>query len=962
MNKIIEYSLKRPLTIIMLSILVCISGIISIFTIPMDFLPQISDRHILVSTSYQGIPAAQMKELVTIPIEDAFSSLKGIKNISSTTRDGMSFIKIELHYKTNINSALIESQQLIDKLSNILPNDCDKPEVEIFTTDKNKILTLALIPNTSDLIFTKDFASKEFKHILQTINGVGKIQIRGGEEEEITITFDPNLLNKLNLSLIDISDILKSTNYEYPLGTIKDKENEYILKSSNLFKNYNDIMNTFIPSKNYPIALKDIGTISSSKKNKTNFAFCNSKECVLIDIYKKSKSNPIQTTKSIIKKIKETEENYPSIKFKVIQDFSNEIKISILNVFISAIFGSLITFFVIYIFFKNIKLSLIISFPIPLCILFSIIILNLFSKTINLFSLSGITIAIGMTVDSSIIILETIISNSNGKILTDKNMYQSIIKSKKSIFSSSITTIIVFIPFFLLPGIFGELFTDLSISIISSIIFSYILSITFIPVLIKLFIKSQIHFNENKFILVTKTKYKTFLSKNITKISILKNLTILFLLASFLSLSIIKKEMIPENKTNNFKVTVSFFNNNSIEAIQNKTYELIKKIETASPSTTIITIGGIDTTDKISLSNFLINQKDVTFHFFYKTPKDKNTIIKIIQSINLEYKIIPSQDLISSFLDLTNNYILLKPTNKEQNNFSFEKTPGKPNNFSQETIFIPDIKKCNFYKIPKYYISIFLYQLYEGIEAGFFFSNKKQIPITLNYNNNFDLSNTFIHHEDKNIPLNILGHFSNQTTQKIFYRYNKNDAKEIEKNLFSKKNELIISLKEQQLKELKNNTFIILSVVILLLYCTLGAQFESFLLPLIFIFSLIPAFSGALFFLLLFNQSININSILSFVILFGIGVNNSIILFESIQNKKYSVQTYINNFTEQLSPILITTITSCTALLPFTIDPFGINSQTSMSIALCAGLITSMISNQIIIPILFNHSFKKWRK
>lgn len=956
MNKIIEYALKHPLVIIMHTILIFITGIICLFTIPMDFLPTLSDRHILISTKYAGIPAEQMKELITIPIEDSFSSLKGIQNIHSTTRDGLSFVKIELQYKTNINSSLIEARQIIDKLVATLPQECEKPELEIYSTEKNKLLTISLIPENNSLIYARDLANKEFKHTLQTVSGVGKIKIHGGEEEQINIFFDSNSLNQRKLTLTDIASIIKSTNYEYPLGTIKDETNEYIIKASNLFKTHNDIMNTFIPYENTTLMLKDLGKLSPGIKQKKCFAMYNKQESILIHVYKKSDSNPIKTSKLIKEKISEFNKQYPQIKFIITNDLSKEIKTSILNVFISAILGTIITFLIILFFFRNIKLSLIISFPIPLCILFSIIVLNIFNKSINLFSLSGITIAIGMTVDASIIVLESIISNKNKS--KDKQIISSILSIKKSVISSSITTVIVFIPLFLLPGIFGELFTDLSISVISSIIFSLILSLTFIPVLAKLLIKNDEYICKNKILFYLQKKYKNILNSTIHNKKLFYKIILFTLIIIFCSIKFVKKELIPNSKTNSTIICVNHNNKLSLDLIQEKSRNLINDILKSIPNISIVTIGGIDPEDNYSLSDFSNNEKDVTFEIFHKSKNDIEKIQNIMKEHKLNFSIIKSKNIISKCFDINDNFIIL-----ESKNINLKNIPNaKPNNFIQEQTFIPDLKKCNFYQIPKFYISLYIYQIIEGVNAGDFYSKGKTIPIHLNCNFKNDLNNAYISFNKKTIPLSILGNFSTIETEKIFYRYNKKNAKEISsfpENLDSKN---IISLKQNQVKELAINAIIILSIVLLLLYCILGAQFESFIIPLIFLLSLVPVFAGGLFSLFLFKQSLNINSVLAFVILLGTGVNNSIILYESIVNKKSNL--FIKEFSNQLTPILTTTLTSCAALLPFTLDPFKINTQTSMSIALFFGLLTSLFINLIIIPIILKHLYgeKKWIK
>lgn len=960
MNQIIKYSIKHPTAIMSYSLLVIITGILSLCFIQMDFLPKLNDRTLLVSTSFYGIPSSQMKEIITKPIEDSFSSLKGIKNISSVTRDNFSFIKIELHYGTNINTALIESRQIIDNVTPLLPNECSKPQVEIFSPSKNDLLTICAIPKNNEFILTRYICENEIKHQLLTLNGVGKIRISGGLEEEVKLFYDQQFLCSKKLNTNILSQTIMQTNYEYPAGTIKNYDNEYILKTSNLYKSYDDILETLIPTDAEPIALKDIVKLQISNKEKETFSYYNNSECISIEIQKKTNSNPIKTSKLIKKKIDELNKKFNNINFIIVKDNAIEIKNSVISVFISALIGTIITFFVIFFFLKNLKISLIVSSPIIFCILFSISILKLFDKTINLFSLSGISIAIGMIVDATIIVTENIITNCSkisAKSKFDQTLFYSISSLNKSNLSSALTTIIVFIPFFFLPGIFGELFTDLSIAIISSILFSFFLSITFIPAIIKTIFKNSIQqVSINNFISTIQKNYENILFKTIAKKSIRHTLIFISLLIGIIFSIIIKKEFIQPAKTNQFKIKISYPTNYTLEKIQTDTKKLLNQISKEIKNTTIYTLGGIEKNDYYKLSDLNENESTTTIIFFTNSKNNKSKIIQFLENKHISFRQEQSLDLISKAFGINNNYIITEDDKTKFDENFFSNQNLIPVEFVKETTFIPEDAKCAFYKIPKYYISQFIYQLLNGTDAGFFFKDTKMIPIKIlpNVQNNTDVTNLSIELNNNLIPIYALGKFSINTTNKIYYRFNKQNAFQTKEKPTNIDAPNIISLSKKQFDELKENSILILFIVIILLYSILGAEFEDFVLPLIFLISTIPSFAGALFFLTFFNQTLNANSFLSLVILFGITVNNSIILFESLQKNDKTKEQFIKKFSNKIQAILITTTTSFVALIPFAFDPFGINTQSSISIAICGGLIFGVIIVLIIIPnILF---------
>ena len=971
MKKLIEYSVRHPISVLMYFLLFFVTGFLSLFTIKMDYLPFISDRTILINSSYPGIPAEQMKELVTIPMEDSFCSLKGIKNISSITRDGLSILKIELQYGTNINSALIESRQIIDRLSAILPQNCSKPEAEIFSTQKNQLIKLAVIPKNNDLINARNEADNEIKHEFQKINGVGKISITGGLKEQIDVILDPSLTISKGISLQQVQNAIINSNYEYPAGTISDYKNEYILKTSGLYKTLDDILQTPVITGKQNTLIKDIGKTFSGTMDKESFSYFNNNECILISISKKTDFSPISVSKKIHAKIDDLKTSYPNLNFVIIEDVSRQISNSIMLVYISALISSVITFRILLLFFKNLKISFIISLVIPLCILFSITVLKITGKTINLFSLSGISISLGMIVDSSIVSIESILSRVRSKI-TDSTIISSIQQVSKSNLSSSLTTIIVFIPFFLLPGIFGELFCDLAISITASIFYSLLISFSFIPACVKLF-KIESKIQKQVFFSKIEQFYSAFLKRKIKN----KMLPVKIIIFSFLSAAILfpflKKSIIQTTKENKIEFALTFPPDYSLEHIQSKTETFLKTLTKNFDTTLIICTGGIEQNDFETLSDVTNSDNKVIFTVFFNNNELK-ALRLFLESQNQNFTYFKSQDLVSKTMDLNETFIISSeiPSYIQSQKVIDSIFDGVsdlfPNYYQTEHIFTPDSLKCNYYRIPKYYISTSIYQLFEGLEAGTFLKKGKYIPVRIMFDKaQLNEKRMFVQTGNKTIPVSALGSFTTEYIPKILFRYNKIDSKKtdsIEKMILQNKKcidtpYIITSTSQKQKTELLYSSILLCTVTLILLYCLLGAQFESFLMPLIFLITIIPAFFGAFLFLFVFAQSLNIHSILALIILFGTSVNNSIILYEGLNLKTQNIENKINYFVSKLRPIALTTLTSICALIPFTINLFGINTQTSMAIALTGGLSVSLPVVLIIYPVIFSTHHKR---
>lgn len=952
MNKLINYSIKHPVSIFLYFILLTILGIIGLMTISMDFLPRVKEHTLLVSTIYPGMSAEQMREVITIPVETSFSSLRGLKTISSVTRDNCCFIKIELHDNTNINTALIDSRQIIDQLQNQLPQDCIKPEVDIYDSDKNVILTLSITSNTKNISDIRKIADNDLKHSLQSAEGIGKISIFGGYEDQIHVTYDPLKLHSLNLTPEHISTAIINTNYEFPAGLIKDDNNEYILKTSALFKSMEDLNNVKIQTSDSVFNLGELAKPSFSHSNMNSFCFVNSKECISLSIKKKPNANPIKTTGEIKKIIADFSKKYPSIDISIIHDSSIEIRNSIYSVLFSALISTLITFIVIYYFFRNIVISEVLSLPIPLCILFTFICLKSLNHSINLFSLSGISISIGMLVDASIVVLESMISNQKN-IPTDLKIYNAVIQVKSSTINSVLTTIIVFTPFFFIPGNFGELFSDLSISVVSSIFLSGIISLTLIPACFKQFLSSKHNYTLNS-ILISKlqTKYRILLSHlfEFNNSKIYFTLFIISLLCIPFSICI-KKEFSPKTENLTHIFTTELPPNQTILKSHKQIKDLLDKFTKTFPDYKIFTTAGIEPSDFEKLADVTSNPYNVTFTITLPKAHMINNVINFFNNQNIIYHHTESKDLMSKALELDSTYIYSCDTLEEVNLFS-QNTPDSIPNFKvKELIFIPDQSKLEYYRIPSFYISNYIYNYLEGIECSTLKKDNKEIPIILKpESTNINYDSILIPINKQTIPLSSLGKFQTNEKDKIYFRYNRKDSKLINK---PSQTQNLISPSKEKITELLKISILLIIFILILLYCLLGAQLESFSIPLILLISIIPGFTGSLLSLIATRSSLNINSLLSLIVLSGIAINNSIILLESVLSyKNLSRSEYIRILSSRLKPILTTTVTSILSLLPFIFIKGKNSSHSSMAIALCGGLLSSVLSSLIFIPIV----------
>lgn len=962
MKRIIHFSVKHPVTVFMGILTFVIMGINSIYFMNIDFMPVIQKRKLLVSTEYDGISAKEIKSLITKPLEDSLSSLGGMKNVTSVSRDGLSLITVELHWGTDIDMALVECREIIDAAYPILPSLCSKPSVKALESI-NECITITMIPNDNDLSYGRYIADYDIKPRLQRLDGVGSVNVSGGEKQCIEVRVSKDKLDTLRMSIGQVSYIISYANFECPAGNIYQGERVLSVKTSGLYSNLNQIGQTpFSLNENEVLRISDIAQVVDTIEEKESFFLHNGQECIRIGIKKKTNASPIALSKAVKKELNRLSSIYGNYySFEIINDLSNQVKSSIFSLLISGIIGAVVAALIVYLFLRSFKISLVISSLIPISCLFSIFALWVFGKSINVMSLSGLAIGIGMVIDCSSVVIENI--QKKGQI------EQAVEEVALSNIGSTVTTIVVFIPIFFLKGILGELFADMAISIIASIFISCVLSLTYIPA-VCVFMGSSLKKAANPgFVVKAENKYAGMLTNFMCK----KFLSVVIVLVSmgigigaFLCIDF---ELLPHINSNTVEAKINLQPDTAIASSYEKALLIQDQLQTLDDVLCVDVRGGVENSDYEQLNNPEL-QKEVLF-ITVKTNGSKtvrNQIENKLKLLRYDAFIYDKSDLLSEVLEINDdNYILTGQEDEDMLEKARAYVESEkniiPNLIKTEYTFVPDRNANARYSISALTTASMAYDYLEGTYTNPLYIEGREIPIIVKlYDGDIksvdDLQNSFVQLDESSIPLRMLGNFELRQNEKILYRYNRKDAKIISAPVT--KDSALISLKQLDIDEMLSDGLLLIIVVLLLLYLVMGAQFESFSIPIFLMLALPPAFSGAFLSLVIFNQTLNINSIIALVVLFGTSVNNSILLYEACKmNKQINDESVIASCKGKLRSLLVTNLTTICALIPFTIDPNHVNAQSSLSLAIVGGLIVSLILVLFVIPVLFAKVLKK---
>ncbi|MBU4485944.1 MAG: efflux RND transporter permease subunit, partial [Candidatus Delongbacteria bacterium] len=467
-------------TVIMIFTAITVFGIISYQKLPVNLLPDIKYPSLTVWTELEGSSPEQIERLVTEPLEASIAGLKDIIKIKSESKESISLITIDFAWGTDMDFAVLYLREKLDAAT--LPDTAGRPNILRVDPASKPIIILSI--SGKDLKSVRDISEHIIKKRIEQIEGVAMADVIGGEEVDIRIEADIEKLNVYGLSFTNLINVIKSASTNSPGGTVKDDVYIYDLVISSEFKNLSDIENTLIKQLDNKrnIYVKDVAAVSYKSKEKRSFTRYNAVSSTAILIRKDGDANAVLVADIVKTTIDELNNNL-DVNINIVYDQSQFITDSINNVVSAILLGGLLSFLTLFLFLREFKSPFNISLAMPISI-FSTFTLFYFSKiSLNLMSLSGFALGIGMLVDNSIVVLENIDRHRQDTANIFEACYIGVKEVILPVSASTFTTIIVFMPVVFVSGVAGELFKDQSASVAFALISSLFVSITLVPVL-----------------------------------------------------------------------------------------------------------------------------------------------------------------------------------------------------------------------------------------------------------------------------------------------------------------------------------------------------------------------------------------------------------------------------------------------------------------------------------------------
>jgi len=508
MGALSKLAVERPITLLMTTLIFVGFGIYGLQNLRLNLYPDVSFPTITVYTSYEGVAPEDIETLVTRPIEESVGSISGIRRIRSLSSQGASVVKLNFNWGTDLYEAENDVRKQLGFVERSIPDDAESPLVFSYDPNQEPIVVLTLTSNARSPRDLRTYANQILEQRIERVNGIASVETSGGLERQINVTIDNEKMRLYDITIAEIAAKLSQENIQVPAGQLSEGNTIYSLRTIGEFKNIDQIRNTIVTVRDgQALLLKDVAVVDDGIAQPIGNVHIDGEDGVILNVYRQSDANVVSAANDVIESLDDIKRSLPNdVQIKVLTNKAEFIEQSIQNLLLTGIQAVILVVLILLAFLRSGRSALIIAISIPVSIITTFMVMDFADLSLNIISLSGLTLAVGMVVDDAVVVLENIFRfREDG---ADKKT-ASIMGAREvavPVVISTLTTLVVFLPILFVPGIAGFLFRDLALTISFSLSVSSLVALTLIPMM------SSIFFNEGKTTFEAKNKVAVVLS------------------------------------------------------------------------------------------------------------------------------------------------------------------------------------------------------------------------------------------------------------------------------------------------------------------------------------------------------------------------------------------------------------------------------------------------------------------
>ncbi|MCR4733606.1 MAG: efflux RND transporter permease subunit [Treponema sp.] len=1014
-------TMDHPILVLIIFALLGLLGIFTFSKVAIALFPDVENPVLMIMTTYSNAGPESVEKTITKTVESAVVSVSGLKNMTSTSNEGSSTVQLEFDYGTNLDEVINDVRDKLDRVKRALPDAASTPSIFRFSSDSMPIMRILVRGNRS-VDDIKQIAEKSIVDILEQADGVAEASVNGGRTAQVNVELDSNRMQAYGYTIPTITAALAKQNLELGGGKVQEGSKNYIVRTTGEYTSIEEINNTVISTVNgYNIRLRDVGTASLGFAETSQESFINGEKGVYVSITKQSGSNTVNVANNVYKKLDQLKGTLPpDITLEIISDDTESIRETINILVESLLQGLILSVIILWVFLQSFKSTIIIGISIPLSMIITLFAMNMFGITLNMMTLTGLILGLGMVVDASIVMIENIYAYRQrgarpkvAAILGSQEMLMSVI-------SGNLTTICVFVPFLFFIkelGMMGQMFKGIIFTIVIALVSSLLVAIFLVPVLAGKFLpltnrnEKPVSFAPLRAIYWLFQKIIDFFTKlysKLLKLS-LNNRAVTIVLAlcilgiAFAMIPTLKINMMPmgndDSVTLNIRLPVGTAFDETKEVVL--AMEEIVKNELKGTKNVTTTIGGggrnsstnsgsiqITLPDSESqIDSSAVMQQKLRAHFDdYPGTSFSFRAGMRGQMFGSDIDIVLRSDDLEAALETADKISDVIKDNKECGEPYVSMDKGLP----QVEVVIDRDRAYNF-GVDITTVAREINYAINGTTACVFRSNGKDYNVVVAYRPEDrkkleDLESIYVRGSKGMVSVANFASLKKGLGPVSIRRENQTRIIHVTTSILSETNANII---EQQIKDGISEAFIIpdsvnisyegswgntmeqllfymkiLAMAVLLVFGVMAATYESFKAPLINLATMPFLVIGVIFLYKIIGQPISIISMVGVIMLVGIVVNNGIILVDytnllvgrGIPLKQACYEAGSSRF----RPVMMTTLTTILGMLPMC---FATGGQAMMvqpiALAVVGGLMSSTFVTLLIIPVLYSLVMKK---
>jgi len=1001
--KLVKTSVKRPVGVIMIVLAIIALGIISFRNLSVDLFPDIELPIAVVATSYEEAAPQDIENLISRPIESAVSTVEGIETVQSQSQAGSSLVVMMFDTGTDLDQALLNVRESVDQVSGMLPEQAGDPNIMRFNPEQLPVMWVGLTGDSAENL--TEVADDQIVPFFERQEGVGSVTIEGGRDREVQLVLDQSSLEQYGVSTQNIIQALGSTNQSGSVGTVERGNQDLQLRVTGEFDSIDEIKQTIVQTEGgATVHVEDVAEVQDSYKEESSVTLVDGEPAVVLSVLKQTDANTVDVATTIQNSMADMQANLPSdVNLNVIIDTSEFIQMSIDSVIQNIILGGAISFFVLLLFLKSLRATFVIGLSIPIAVISAFALLYFTGETLNILTLGGLALGIGLVLDSSIVILEHIFTyRQRGYSLKDAAI-EGASELTPAIIASTTTTLVVFLPIVFVGGIASDLFTPLALAVSFSLIASLVVAITLVPMLSSKMLRkvageSGRRYWFDRLLGWTTRKYKGALRRVLKYRKTTIAGTFLAIVASLALIPVIGAEFIPAADQGQMEIRVETELGSSLEYTEGIVEQVNERMTDYESyiETNYVTIGSA------GFGGAGGNQATYTMQLTPAGERDRSTS-EIAQAMDEDFSDIIGAEITVNALDGgmgLGDPIQIQvsgPEHEVVNELSAEvideisEVEGIFNPESSATEGVPQMNIHVDHEVASMY-GLNQEQVLSQVRLQFtqqvatqYREEGQEMDVSLMFP--VDERSTINDLQDMNIqtptgasvPLNEVADFEESLGPVALSRQNQQPQMNVTSDIVDRDLGSIVSDVENVLENMSlpegysleiggqaqdmNESFVDLAIAlvfsIFLVYAVMAIQFENFLFPFIIMFAMPTSVIGVLLGLFVTDVPLSIPGFIGIIMLAGIVVNNSIVLVDYInilrRKGKDRYEAILEAGASRLRPILMTTLTTIVAMVPLALAlGEGAEMQQPLAVTIIFGLTVSSIFTLVLIPVIYS--------